>query len=129
MYGTNTCQYFFEIGKDQISNHSLFDFLNPTDKMALVSALEGDINCSINVQIKSEKNKSDCLLTFVHVSDEARKYFWVQIKRNHKNLVQGKDESFFGMIKGTMSSSIYYECNKLRVTTSRIQDEINGFRK
>jgi hypothetical protein len=90
-------------------------------------ALLTDSNQVLQCTIVGAGKRNHCLVRILRVHDAIRNICWLQIKKKPMEMLfMESDINLFGVVEGVKSSSIFYECNKLKVKNAKMVEEIES---
>ncbi|KAJ3361918.1 blue light receptor [Kappamyces sp. JEL0680] len=126
LFATATSSFFFARNTSALVATSLFEWIDASEHASLVRALECTVCTTVPFHLTVQGVPVICHFRFLHVGDEAGRTIWIQIKRQGIEMAMplASDSNLFHVIQSVRSSSIYYECNKIRVRNTRLQEEI-----
>ncbi|KAJ3301562.1 blue light receptor [Kappamyces sp. JEL0829] len=126
LFATATSSFFFARNTSALVATSLFEWIDASEHASLVRALECTVCTTVPFHLTVQGVPAICHFRFLHVGDEAGRTIWIQIKRQgvEMSMPLASDSNLFHVIQSVRSSSIYYECNKIRVRNTRLQEEI-----
>lgn len=121
LYASLTCIYFLGVNCDLIHVHSIFDFIDQSEHSAFKEVLATDSDQVTHASI----GQYQCLIR-VLICDSFRGTKWLQIKKKPVQVTfLSSDLNLYEIADAVRSSSIHYECNRLKVKNSKLRDEIN----
>ena len=120
---------FFKQEASAIVASSLFEWIDQSQHFALSHALSSTASETVQFTLNIQANVFVYVFRFLHANDTAGGTRWIQIKRDRPSLnplILKSDLNLYHVIQSARSSSIYYECNKIRVRNSKLSDEIQN---
>jgi hypothetical protein len=127
LYGTSTCHHFFAVPPETICIHSFYDFLDPSDHNSFADAILTESSQVLQCSLIGAGKSNICLVRILRLQDPIRNICWLQVKKKPMEMMfMDSDTNLFSVVEGVKSSSIFYECNKLKVKNSKILEEIES---
>jgi hypothetical protein len=126
LYATASASHFFSRDVSALVSTTLYEWIDSTEHFLLTQALKSPTTESVGFTMTVQGTPIYCLFTFLHINDQSSGTRWVQVKRNSTEMPVLMTDPFnmFSVFQGVRSSSLYYECNKIRVRNTRLADEI-----
>lgn len=129
LYATASSSLFFQQDVSVIVGSSLSQWMDHSDGFILEKVLASSQDESISFLISVQGFTSTFLFRFLQIGDVLGGTRWVQIKRKAATvnpvLIPTSEKNLYSVIQSVRSSSIYYECNKIRVQNSKLTEEIS----